>query len=108
MAFLQSLADTRRSMGGGVILRRHAGDPFEEAVEIARTELDGLRQIRQRRLFYALLNEAAYFLDNRDVFCVDRKTIRIATLAGSKAGDLRSFQSVVELEVPRVCRPRRT
>src|ERR1700729_542599 len=103
MAFLQSLADTRGSMSGGIILRRHAGDRLEEAVEIARTELDCIRQIFQRRLFYALLNEAAYFRNDRDVFCFDGKTIGIATLAGSKAGGLRSFQSVVELDVPRVC-----
>src|ERR1700682_2379133 len=105
MAFLQPLANTRRSMGGGIIFRRHAGDRLEEAMEIARAELNRIRQIRQRRLFYALLNDATYFRNNRGVFYFDRKTIRIATLAGSKAGRLRSFQSVMELDVLRVCCP---
>src|ERR1700730_12347810 len=108
MSFFQPFADTRRSMGGGIVLRRHAGDSLEETMEIARAELDCIRQIRPRRTFLALLNEAAYFCNNRGIFCIDRKTIRIATLAGSKASGLRSFQSVMEPDVLRVCCPRRT
>jgi hypothetical protein len=64
----QSMPDLRRAMGRGVFLGGDTRNGLKHAMEITRAEAGRLRQFLERRFFFALFDDAAYFRDKGGVF----------------------------------------
>src|SRR6516162_5267498 len=95
----QSLTNFVRTLGGGIALRREPSDGLKHAMEVAWAAADRTCQFFQRRLLFALLDDPARLRYQGRIRRFDRRSVRIAAPARSKAGRPGTFQAVVELDV---------
>src|SRR4029077_19747453 len=105
---LQTLADLRRTMCNGIVLRRQTRDGPEHAMKVAGTPSDRLGKIVQQWLFLALLDQAASLRDDRCVFFLNRNSVWVAALTRAETGRLGGRERLMQLDIPGVRGSRRT
>ena len=85
---VQALADLRRAVRGGIVLRRQPGDGLEHAVEIAGAAADRLGQFVQAMALPRSARSGGKPVRSSLHSRLDRRSVRVAALAGRKAGRL--------------------